>query len=190
MYFSSTYAHTASRVLAGRLCSFFLVRERMNQESGPKGLMPFGNPQREMVASLSLCSSFREDKQIQTLRWRLEVQAPTRKTHAMRQSKRFCYVLRAPVRTNFKQKRDSKNPLLDLFAFELSKANTKAEFLAIRANMSRAAVPRRVVCARTNGFQRRSLGRPSCATSCGEPRSGTRNSNRSARARGAKYDRP
>ena len=55
--------------------------------------------------------------------------------------------------------RYNKKSLPYLFAFELSKANAKAESLTLRANMSRAAVPRRVVCARTNGFQRRSLWR-------------------------------
>jgi len=48
-------------------CSFFLIRERTNQESGPKGLIPFGNPQCEKDAALSLCLSFRKSLLLQRL---------------------------------------------------------------------------------------------------------------------------
>ena len=51
---------------------------------------------------------FCEDKHIQTLRWRLEVKAPTRKCHAINESKSFCPLLRTAVGTNFKQKRKAK----------------------------------------------------------------------------------
>jgi hypothetical protein len=61
----------------------------MAKENQPKGLMPFGFPQCEKVAALSLCSSFRENKQIQILRWRFDRKTPTRKAHASAQAKDF-----------------------------------------------------------------------------------------------------
>ena len=45
---------------------------RSGGRRAPKGLMPFGNPQREKVAPLSLCSFFREGVHIQILRCRLK----------------------------------------------------------------------------------------------------------------------
>ena len=44
---------------------------RSGGRSAPKGLIPFGNPQCEKVAALSLCSFFRKSKQFQ--RSRLQV---------------------------------------------------------------------------------------------------------------------
>ena len=41
-----------ARICAGLGCSFFLIRERTNQESGLKGLMPLRNPQ-NLFLSLS-----------------------------------------------------------------------------------------------------------------------------------------
>ena len=52
---------------------------------------------------------FCEDKHIQILRWRLEVQAPTRKYHAINESKFSCCLLRTSVNKNFKQKTE-RNP--------------------------------------------------------------------------------
>ena len=45
---------------------------RSGGRRAPKGLMPFGFPQREKVAALSLCSSFREALHLQLLRARLK----------------------------------------------------------------------------------------------------------------------
>ena len=96
---------------------------------------------------------WRENEQIQLLRWRLEVQAPTRKCHASREAYFFatCY---APLFAQILNKNGKQKSLPYLFAFELSKANASAESATSRANMSRAAVPRRVVCARTKGVPR------------------------------------
>ena len=44
----------------------------MNQESGLRGLIPLRTPEREKVAALSLCSSFREVLKIQHLRARVK----------------------------------------------------------------------------------------------------------------------
>jgi hypothetical protein len=55
------------------LCSFFLIRERTNQESGPRGLIPLGTPQRVLVsATLSLRATRRDATQLQRLRARLK----------------------------------------------------------------------------------------------------------------------
>ena len=62
----------AAQRAAGGGCSFFLIRERTNQERGPRDLMSLGTLQREKVAALSLCSSFREVLHLQLLRARLK----------------------------------------------------------------------------------------------------------------------
>ena len=46
--------------------------KEMAKEREPKGLMPFGFPQRANVASLSLRSYLREGLQFQLLRWRFK----------------------------------------------------------------------------------------------------------------------
>ena len=57
--------------------------------------MPFGNPQREKVATLSLCSSFREVLQIQTLRSHFDENANT-EVARNKSSKNLCYLRRFP----------------------------------------------------------------------------------------------
>ena len=53
-------------------CSFFVIRQRTNQENGLRGLIPLRTPQREKVVTLSLHSSFREVLHLQILRARLK----------------------------------------------------------------------------------------------------------------------
>ena len=63
----------AARCAVWLLCSFFLIRERTNQESGPRGLIPLGTPQRVLVsATLSLRATRRDATQLQRLRARLK----------------------------------------------------------------------------------------------------------------------
>ena len=67
--------------------------------------------------SLRACQNCRRQRlqcfggnmQIQRLRCRFDNKTPTRKWYAHRCLKKFCRVLRPPVRTNFKQKRESKS---------------------------------------------------------------------------------
>jgi hypothetical protein len=46
--------------------------QRIGEEKALRGLMPLRTPQREKVASLSLCSFFREVEHLQLLRVRLK----------------------------------------------------------------------------------------------------------------------
>jgi len=46
--------------------------KEMAKEKEPKGLMPFGYPQRANVAALSLRSCLREGLHLQLLRWRFK----------------------------------------------------------------------------------------------------------------------
>ena len=105
-------AHTA-RLHRALSCAVFDATSWRAPRSGgrrtPRDLIPLGSPQRANDAALPLRSCLREGEHIQLLRWCLEVQAPTRKYHAINESKSFCPLLRSPVRTKFKQKRDSKN---------------------------------------------------------------------------------
>ena len=66
-------AHTALRARSlCCLCLFFALPQRIGEEKALRGLMPLRTPQREKVASLSLCSSFREVEHLQLLRVRLK----------------------------------------------------------------------------------------------------------------------
>ena len=54
-------------------CSFFVIRQRTNRESGPRRLIPLGTPQRVLVsATLSLRATRRDATQLQRLRARLK----------------------------------------------------------------------------------------------------------------------
>ena len=68
-------AHTA-RLHRALSCAVFDATSWRAPRSGgrraPKGLIPFGNPQCEKVAPLSLCSSFRKMIHLQTLRARVQ----------------------------------------------------------------------------------------------------------------------
>jgi len=66
--------HNARRVR--NALSLSLNKERA-KERQPKGLVPFGNPQCEKVAALSLCSSFRKSRQFQRLRLQVKKLANT-----------------------------------------------------------------------------------------------------------------
>ena len=48
------------------------LNKEMAKENQPRGLIPLGTPEREKVAALSLCSSFREVLKIQHLRARVK----------------------------------------------------------------------------------------------------------------------
>ena len=113
--------------------------------------MPFGNPQRANDATLPLRSCLRGNEHIQLLRSHLEIQMRTRKVHARRKAKTSatCY---APLSAQISSRNGTAKILPYLFAFGLPKANAKSESAPIRANMSRAAVPRRVVCAHRGGL--------------------------------------
>ena len=59
--------------LCGVKCLFFALPQRIGEEKAPKGLMPFGNPQRVLVgAALSLRAPRREDMKFQRLRMRIK----------------------------------------------------------------------------------------------------------------------
>jgi len=60
------------RVRCTAECSFFVIRQRTNQENGLRGLIPLRTPQREKVVTLLLHSSFREVLHLQLLRARLK----------------------------------------------------------------------------------------------------------------------
>ena len=71
-------AHFVRADLYRQGCSFFAARQRTNQENAPKGLIPFGNPQRVFVgAALSLRATRREDVIFQ----RLYVRVKETRTH-------------------------------------------------------------------------------------------------------------
>ena len=108
---SSTDAHT---VPAARESGFVYVLSLSLNKEGTKESQPRRSllelPWRApKLSALSHLQCFGEDKQIQTLRWRFDTKTPTRKTHASRNSKRFCQVQRARFCINLKRKRESKN---------------------------------------------------------------------------------
>jgi len=84
-------------------CSFFAARQRTNQENAPKGLMPFGIPQRKKGASLSLCSFFCDVLPLQLLRLQVK---ETCKHGGARYKRKQAFVPAAPhlVTTKFQAK--------------------------------------------------------------------------------------
>ena len=109
-----------SRFRQAEIASLLVSCREQANVAAPKGLMPFGNPQREksfrcrsthffakteraLAFSFVECSVcplqrilqskilpiVKSNLFVQTLRWRLEVQAPTRKTHASRKESAF-----------------------------------------------------------------------------------------------------
>jgi len=103
----STASHSATSLRAfgvRSLCSFFAARQRMNQESAPKGLMPFGFPQRANIATLSLRSYLREILHFQLLR--LQVKETCKHGSSTQIAKqKFMLSATPPVQLIFKQKR-------------------------------------------------------------------------------------
>ena len=102
----STASHSATSLRAfgvRSLCSFFAARQRMNQESAPKGLMPFGFPQRANIATLSLRSYLREILHFQLLRLQVK---ETCKHGGARYKRKQAFVPAAPhlVTTKFQAK--------------------------------------------------------------------------------------
>ena len=65
-------ARTASRRAVRMDAISLSFHKEMAKEKEPKGRMPFRTPQRDKVASLSLCSSVREVEHLQLLRVRLK----------------------------------------------------------------------------------------------------------------------
>ena len=151
--------------------------------------MPFGIPQRANVAALSLRSYLREIKQFQTLRWRFDGKpisasrnhkfacwlkqtskhcTPTRKCHAPNDCNHFCPLLRTRFSTNFKQKRKAK-----ILAKRLPVQTTRRGYPA----SADKGVPRGNAWAR---FFRPLLG---------AHQEGASKTTRSARDKGAQYDR-
>ena len=132
---------------------------RSGGRRAPKGLMPFGFPHRATEKQVFPdCGANVSRFRLCVGAWKSKHQHG-RRTQAVKQM--FLPSATLPCLHKFQAKTGKQKFLPYLFAFGLPKANAKAESLTLRANMSRAAVPRRVVCARTNGFQRRSLRRVS-----------------------------
>jgi hypothetical protein len=73
--------------------------------------MPFGNPQCEKVAALSLCSSFRKNMQIQTLRSHFDIKCEHGRRTRFADTKIFAPCNAPRDSTNFKQDGKQK-PLL------------------------------------------------------------------------------
>jgi hypothetical protein len=145
---------------------------RSGARSAPKGLMPFGIPERANVAALSLRSYLREGEHIQTLRPHFDKKMRARKCHAPSDSKNFCYLLRARFSINFKQKRKAK-----ILAKRLPVQTTRRGYPAADAlRQSRG------------GPQGESLG-AFLPPLLGAHQEGASKTTRSARDEGAQYDR-
>ena len=84
--------------------SFFLIRERTNQERGLRGLIPLRTPQCEKVAALRSAHFFAKASIFSFCVGVLKKNANTEAARK-RNNKSFCQLRRTPVQLNFKQKR-------------------------------------------------------------------------------------
>jgi len=90
-------------VPAREALSLSLNKERA-KENQPKGLMPFGNPEREKSFRCRFTHFFAKASIFSFCVCKLKKLANT-KDARKQSSKNFCYLLRAPVQLIFKQKR-------------------------------------------------------------------------------------